>query len=149
MKYKVSELEGTPLDKAVALANGWKYMEVRSPSMHVDGFGRDLPGRQSEDAYAVGVEWVDANGKTHGNEFAFRPSKSWFHGGPLIEREGIELWRAGDAPANAAWRAYCDGPAIPTGDAWDEKLRAIQGPTPLVAAMRAYVISRLGDEVEL
>jgi hypothetical protein len=133
MKHKVAELEGTPLDKAVALANGWKYIEVRSPSMHVDGFGRDLPGRQSEDAYAVGVEWVDANGKTHGNEFAFQPSKSWFHGGPIIERERIELWIA----TKTDWAGALEGRA------------QMHGPTPLIAAMRAFVQAKLGDEVEL
>jgi len=147
MKHKVSELEGTPLDKAVALANGWKYMEVRLPSMHVDGFGRDLPGRQSEDAYAVGVEWVDANGKTHGNEFAFQPSKSWFHGGPIIDREGIAtsrvthtVWSNGGRTNVTCWYAHNSG---------DGSHRVWNGPTPLVAAMRCFVASKLGDEVEL
>lgn len=55
----------------------------------------------------------------------FRPSTSWSHAGPIIERERIELqFRHGQ------WAAC-------TGD----EHNAV-GSTPLVAAMRAYVVSR-------
>jgi len=60
-------------------------------------------------------------------------SSNWAQGGPIIQRkkigvsfESVELWEA--------W-AY-DGV---TGT----------GPTPLIAAMRCYVASKLGDEVEI
>jgi hypothetical protein len=64
----------------------------------------------------------------------------WSLAGPIIEREGMALnmedtheWRA------AMW--------------WDDEDSKgdilMVGPTPLIAAMRCYVASKLGDEVEV
>lgn len=72
----------------------------------------------------------------------FAPSTDWFDGGQIIERELIE-WEIGDAP----------GP----GYVWYAKLSPFNEPfsdyqsgtTPLIAAMRAYVASKFGEEVEL
>lgn len=60
-------------------------------------------------------------------------SSDWAHGGPILEREGISVYRmTSDWPA-----AY-------------NQLEAIQdGPTPLIAVMRCYVSSCLGSEVEV
>jgi hypothetical protein len=64
---------------------------------------------------------------------AFEPSCNWAQGGPIIERERIELRGDGDD----GWIA-CDN------------LNPEQtGATPLIAAMRCYVASKLGDEIEL
>lgn len=60
----------------------------------------------------------------------------WSQGGPIIEREGIALCKSG-----YGWIASLDGP--------NEKEIKGDHHTPLVAAMRAYVASRLGDEVEV
>lgn len=58
-------------------------------------------------------------------------SSDWSQGGPIIEREKIEcLHEAG------VW--YVDSP-------WGHFI----GPTPLIAAMRCYVASKLGDEVKI
>jgi hypothetical protein len=66
------------------------------------------------------------------------PSTDWSQGGPIIEREGISVDRIG-----GAW----------TADISDSVGGYIEhtesGPTPLVAAMRCYVASKLGDEVEI
>ena len=57
----------------------------------------------------------------------------WAQGGPIIEREKIETyWHT----ALDMWAARHDG-----------NLR--YGPTPLIAAMRCYVASKLGDEVDV
>jgi hypothetical protein len=65
----------------------------------------------------------------------YNPSSNWAQGGPIIEREKIVLDIWGDE-----WLATrIEGSAIS---------EAI-GPTPLVAAMRCYVASKLGDEVEV
>lgn len=61
-------------------------------------------------------------------------STDWAQGGPIIEREGIELFRNNEK--NYWFTSKARG-QIGTG------------PTPLVAAMRAYVASKLGDEVEI
>jgi hypothetical protein len=66
----------------------------------------------------------------HGQDF--EPSTDWAQGGPIIEREGIALYLYGDAE----WNAHAG------------RKESI-GPTPLIAAMRCYVASKLGDEVEI
>jgi hypothetical protein len=63
-------------------------------------------------------------------------STDWAQGGPIIEREGIAPW-----PVSArltGWVAESHT-AFVLG----------RGATPLEAAMRCYVASKLGDEVEI
>lgn len=73
------------------------------------------------------------------NAAHYEPSSDWRVGGPIIERERICLqgetggWEATINGENAA-RVYAPG-----GD----------GPTALIAAMRAYVDWKLGEEVDL
>ena len=60
-------------------------------------------------------------------------STDWAEGGPIIEREGIDL--------------QCQN-----SDLWAADLGlegSVYGETPLIAAMRCYVASKLGDEVEI
>ena len=67
-------------------------------------------------------------------------STDWSQGGPIIEREGISTVQEGDA---ADWVASMyDHKA----DDWHPHTL---GETPLIAAMRCYVASKLGDEVEI
>jgi hypothetical protein len=70
-------------------------------------------------------------------------STNWAQGGPIIEREQLhvspEFW-IGDG---WHWVAYVLGPGN-----LDENFEQ-RGPTPLIAAMRCYVASKLGDEVEI
>jgi hypothetical protein len=56
----------------------------------------------------------------------------WAEGGAIIERERIEI------VPNDMWDAYKEGQHLPN-----------TGATPLIAAMRCYVASKLGDEVQL
>ena len=66
----------------------------------------------------------------------YAPSTDWAQGGPIIERENICLWSEG-----YDWEAKIQ---IGSGQwlaEWDEY--------PLIAAMRCYVSSKLGDEVEI
>lgn len=68
----------------------------------------------------------------------FRPSTKWEQGGPIIERELIELshdrdWRE-DGAFGRVWQGH-----IVAGH-WD-------GDTALIAAMRAYVADKFGDTV--
>jgi hypothetical protein len=61
----------------------------------------------------------------------------WGVMGPIIEREQIKLWPYDCAPN---WKA----------DLYNDKGQHFgEGPTPLVAAMRCFVASKLGDEVEI
>ena len=63
------------------------------------------------------------------------PSTDWATGGPIIEREGImlEQWKT-----TKQWQA-----------ANELVTKVYNGPTPLVAAMRCYVASKMDDEVEV
>jgi len=66
-----------------------------------------------------------------------RYSTNWAYGGPIIERKQIAVWTT---TGGATWHSKKDG--------WDQ-FRAVDGPTPLIAAMRCHVASELGDEVEI
>ena len=55
------------------------------------------------------------------------PSTDWALGGPIIEREKMELHPAGNDWSSDINRCYQQ-----------------YGPTPLIAAMRCYVASKLG-----
>ena len=58
----------------------------------------------------------------------YEPSINWAQGGPIIEREGIALI--------PGWTAERPG-------------FSADGPTPLIAAMRCYVASKLGEEIDI
>lgn len=67
-------------------------------------------------------------------------STDWSEGGPIIEREGINL---DNYAKNPKWSAWTPAPDRESGEA------QAYGPTPLIAAMRCYVASKLGDDVTL
>ena len=70
----------------------------------------------------------------------YHPSADWSQGGPIIENEGISVEYC-RAEFKSEWIAYKLG--LPDEDSPQG------GPTPLIAAMRTYVASKLGDEVEI
>ena len=61
-------------------------------------------------------------------ERGYTPSTDWAQGGAIIEREGIALI--------PCWTAERPG-------------FSADGDTPLIAAMRCYVASKLGEDVEI
>lgn len=65
----------------------------------------------------------------------FEPSTDWAQGGPIIEREKTA---SNYSAKRDCWFA----------ESYDEK-HVEAGPTPLIAAMRCYVASKLGDEVNV
>jgi hypothetical protein len=88
-------------------------------------------------ALELPVTYLDYNG--HAANF----STNWAQGGPIIEREEIGLRRNAPCSAGREWEA---SPSITAKGAGG---RYGYGPTPLIAAMRCYVASKLGDEVEI
>jgi len=68
-------------------------------------------------------------------EDGYHPSTDWAQGGPIIEREGMDLMCADDY-----WLA---------GIPFEDDAVQVEGPTPLVAAMRCFVLSRLGESVDI
>ena len=110
---KVAELNGVALDWAVAHCEELKLSRLS------------------------GGEFLLSNG-----DFWF-PSTNWAQGGPIIEREGMDLNPHGvdSRSGRTHWRAAIQ---------WlDESDFEGIGSTPLIAAMRCYVASQLGKEVEI
>jgi hypothetical protein len=86
--------------------------------------------------------WVQADldkGILHGMNY----STDWSWGGPIIEREEIGIRRNAPCSTGREWEASGSITAKGAGYRWG------YGPTPLIAAMRCYVASRLGDEVDI
>lgn len=73
----------------------------------------------------------------------YRPSVDWAQGGPIIERKEIGLKRNAPCSKGREWEASPSITAKGAGGKWG------YGPTLLVAAMRCYVASELGDEVDI
>lgn len=122
---KTSELTGAALDWAAAIAEGWTTKRC--------GMACDC------------VQYVDTNGRV---SILQSYSTDWSLAGPIIERENISLERPVRMRGCAVigfhdWRAShpknYGGLIRYHGD----------GPTALVAAMRCYVASKLGNEVEI
>jgi hypothetical protein len=71
------------------------------------------------------------------------PSSNWAQGGAIIERERLQL-SPGYAHDEHRWSA------VRYDHLFDDDLDCFMGGnTPLIAAMRCYVASKLGDEVEI
>lgn len=116
---KVAELEGAQLDYWVAKALGFQ---------NADAVPSELCGREQIDDDSFRKDWV--------------PHEDWAQGGPIIERERITVQasQAGD------WRAFL-GDGTTTAGTSHNNLISARADNPLIAAMRAYVASKFGDEV--
>lgn len=120
---KTSELTGALLDYWVAKAEGYEAEILKD----------------DKGEFVVRTERFENGGHSRG---PFFPSTNWLDGGPIIERERIVI-----APNKQGWHWYAY-----TGGYWiNESLMDYQieedGETGLIAAMRAYVASKFGDEV--
>ena len=120
MKTKTVELVDEALDRAVARCEALAWDEY---DFALDA-GLELPSRPSE--YLRDSDF----------DAGFAPSTDWSQGGPIIAREFIEFGVSSTEPVQYAAKAYVN----------DKRVIA-HGPTHLIAAMRCYVLSRLGSEV--
>lgn len=84
------------------------------------------------------MEWSD----NAGGYDSFSPTTDWAQGGPIIEREGISM-ACKPKDARGLWHAVL-GPNRFLSPAHEGF-----GPTPLVAAMRCFVASKMGDNIEI
>ena len=139
---KTSELTGVALDWAVAKC------EDKNGVLHDDGITRCIVIAAASGVY----------------KGTWKPTINWSQGGPIIEQENITLIRANDQ--------YIEGKNIPLwfaetdkwvghnitagyeGEYFDpcfmvDEAGGCYGPTPLIAAMRAYVARKLGNKVEI
>ena len=90
---------------------------------------------EEPDALKYGVEhWLDKRRhETRDGFFVHRYSTVWAQGGEIIERELMRV-----QPFMNKWLAYIDHTPAHA-----------EGKTPLIAAMRCYVESKLGSEVDI
>lgn len=139
---KTAELTGAALDWAVAQAE-----------------------KDSDEGIFYDEDYDSMGFYDHDDVFCpYQPSSSWAQGGPIIERENITVIRANST--------YQERKNIPqwfaetsqwVGHAADESYEhqsmeptfmisedgGYYGTTPLEAAMRCYVASKLGDKIEI
>ena len=152
MKIKTSELTDVALDWAVmtcGLPDGRQLTAVRI-------YGGDISYQPTSDP-SIRRYW--------------RPSEDWAQGGPIIEREDISVIRCDDdyekdsrgfttTKRLTVWFAEHGGGHSSQnsygsqGDFYGMAFHidegdGLYGPTPLIAAMRCYVASKLGDEIEI
>jgi hypothetical protein len=66
----------------------------------------------------------------------WNPTTDWAQGGPIIGQEKISVWARDNEWAAESF--------VPNQQGFE-----CVGPTPLIAAMRCYVTSQLGEEVEV
>ena len=117
---RTAELTGAALDWAVAKCEGEEYRD----RMEWDGIGQDYP--------------------------AHKYSTDWAQSGPIIDKEDI-----GFIKCKPLYFPKGDAKGVLGCDYYQPYIKAVigvnaeYGPTPLIAAMRCYVASKLGDEVEI
>ncbi len=153
-RVSTSELNGPALDWAVAKAEGHRVVVLTVAEQKARWF-EDVPAEKlakEADAFATYIEptlkpelrVVGEDGykrhPTHAEaamaygagipRFAY--STNWAQGGPIIDRERINVEPFRDI----------------NGDQWSAD-GAWNSPTALIAAMRCYVASKLGDEVDV
>jgi hypothetical protein len=80
---------------------------------------------------------------------SYHPSEKWAQGGPIIEREGIATREIPPVSGGNEYiftrRWIAEIFRFPGGP----RRSVAYGTTPLVAAMRCYVASHLGNEIEI
>lgn len=122
---RTSELTGAALDWAVATIEGYTELHrMENRWDHEPHLAMHPPRRE----YGVVEMW----------QLGF--STDWAAAGPIIEREEIALEPMTHDEHGDGWLATrVEGPAVCMEF----------GPTMLIAAMRCFVVSHLGDEVEV
>lgn len=142
-KVKTGELTGVSIDWAVAIAEGERVFRprvARPVSWHPSN-----PG--AEEQWIVRCQVPNVGWFADGH---YNPHENWSQAGPIIEREFIRV--------DPVWRTVCPGNYAHGVERWDathpRNLGGLiryhgSGATPLIAAMRCYVASKLGEEVEI
>jgi hypothetical protein len=126
MKTETNKLAGAALDWAVAKCEG------REKALEIN--------RMGSLSFDAGIHPYMADLDKPGRYQIYSPSTKWEQGGPIIEREKTALiyFHDGGHEEGGEWLA----------EAALEEIE-IYGPTALIAAMRCYVASKLGEEIDV
>jgi hypothetical protein len=104
---------------------------------------------KTSEATPIQINWLVATceGKCEGHfawyydrRHTFNYSTNWAQGGPIIEREWLDItpW-PNESDEDLRWQCK-----------QHDSIDCVAfGPTPLIAAMRCFVASKLGDEVDV
>ena len=127
---KTNELTGVALDWAVAKCEG-------ATDYYFD---------------TVATHWVKLDGKDRALRYgwaqSYLPSTDWAQGGPIIERE--RLWVGYSAVGQSLRLVVMEDAVVQCHKRMHPpRPCSTTGPTVLIAAMRCYVASKLGDNVEI
>jgi len=116
-----------------------------SPSISFTGSDGRL-ARGSVDMFFISTEEAELEALSYlkGGTENFSPSTDWAQGGPIIEREKLDI--KSPRPNWQKYTAYI--PQWRQGCGVSETF-AQYGPTPLIAAMRCYVLSVQGDTIDI
>ena len=121
MKIKTQDLTGVALDWAVAKCEGVAVV--------ISGAGRYQK-----------ICYVPKGKRSY---YHYTPSTNWKQGGPIIEEKEIGTRRNAPCSRGREWEATPSITAKGAGGRWG------YGPTPLLAAMRCYCCSELGDVIDI
>jgi len=128
---RTEDLIGPALNWAVAKCESLEVSRSNGGSLVFDSY-KDCP----EGAI---------NEYNDGRWHIYHPSTNWAQAGPIIEREKIQL----SFEEECAWYSFPASPAwiAMIGEGCDT--RSSTSPDALVAAMRCYVASKIGNEVQI
>lgn len=130
MKIKTSELTGAALDWAVAVCKGYEVVNLIEGIPRAESHRPEYGLRHKETGEEIPLWRIN-----------WHPSTNWEEGGPIIDRiEGFELKCWLESKPDSRCEAHIHN--------YEGNWVAF-GPTPLIAAMRCYVASKLGDEIEI
>ena len=148
---KTSELIGPALDWAVAKCEG-KTLVFFDEYFIRNGVAAGVSQCRANsmlDFQPLKGKWCWLN-SLGGGVAIYDYSTDWSQGGPIIEREEIGLDPVYCNGEFDSWRAAGhDLQYDENGEYIDGSDHMMYGPTPLIAAMRCYCASKLGDEVEI
>lgn len=122
-------------------AINWAVAQIEG--QHIDRVSTPFPGK----TYLYFESGYDDR-TCHETYTMYDPASDWAQGGPIIEREGIELLcnlTANEAArfkdARADWQAFYRHDRTTEGRKHDK--------TPLMAAMRCLIARKLGDAIDV
>ncbi|WP_429949570.1 phage protein NinX family protein [Comamonas sediminis] len=150
---KTADLVGAALDYAVAMAGAWKHAHEHFPTMTLDSTFKGYRVFRFEGGRVV-CQLVP-NNPFRQDYVIYEPSSSWELAGPIIDRENIGIspptsrvhrnggphagWGASGYWSATTWHAGANG----------RRSIAHHETSSLIAAMRCYVMSKLGETIEV
>lgn len=143
MKVKTTELIGPALDYAVFIARGMSYWTISGANWDTNHGYTDWVLSSKG---VLETHMFDGSRSRAGHwevDRTYNPSTDDAWAGPIIDEMEIGTKRNAPCSPGCEWEASPSITAKGAGGKWG------YGPTRKIAAMRCFVASKLGDEIEL